>query len=81
MIHNYSDFTLSKHMISVLNGDPGFVPVQKSINTSQTIADLERYNRSIKWKEYYAKNVDDTNDQNRNWLQLNETIQNWELAA
>ena len=41
LIHNFSDFTLSSHMISLLNRGPGFVPVQKSVNTSQIMADLE----------------------------------------
>ena len=49
LIHNFSDLTLSNHMISLLNRGPGFVPVEKSVNTSQIMAELERYNRSMKW--------------------------------
>ena len=41
-------------MISLLNCGPGFVPVQDFINLSQTTADLQRYNRQMRWKEFFC---------------------------
>ena len=61
LIHNFSDFTLPSHMISLLNRGPGFVPVQKSVDTSQIMDDLERYNRSVKWREYFSESVHERN--------------------
>ena len=41
-------------MISLLNEGPGFVPVKKSLNITQAIVDLEKYERRMKWHEYYS---------------------------
>ena len=54
LIHNFSSINLSSDMISLLNKGPGFVPVEKSLNITQTMADISRYDRRMKWHEYFS---------------------------
>ena len=53
LVHNLSDFELTQPMISLFNRGLGFVPTPKSINISQTMAELDKYNRRMKWNEFF----------------------------
>ena len=53
IVHNLSDFELTEPMKSLLNRGLGFVPTPKTINISQTLADLDKYKRRVKWAEFF----------------------------
>lgn len=53
LITNLSDFTLNEDMTNLLNRGLSFVPCPKGVNKSQLVADLSRYERNMKWKEYF----------------------------
>ena len=51
--HNLSDFELTEPMKSLLNHGLGFVPTPKTINITQTLAELDKYNRRMRWTEFF----------------------------
>ena len=59
LVHNFSDFVLTAPMISLLNRGPSFVPTTKNVNISQIQAELDRYERSMLWSEYYFERKED----------------------
>ena len=59
LIHNFSDYELTTPMKSLLNRGLSFVPTPKNINISQIQAELDRYNRSMYWSEYYFERDDE----------------------
>jgi len=54
LIHNFSNMKLSDDMISLLNKGPGFVPIEKTLNVTQSVADFDRYDRIMKWEEFLS---------------------------
>ena len=77
LIHNFSDINLSNGMISLLNKGPGFVPLEHTLNVTQTMADLNKYERRIRWCEYFSNEVtnlsDHIHDEHEN-LSMNNSI-------
>ena len=53
LVVNLSNFTLSEPMQKVLNRGLSFVPTPVGVNKSELIADFSRYERSIKWKNFF----------------------------
>ena len=53
LVHNLSDLQLSEPMKSLLNRGLGFVPTPKTINITETLADLDKYNRRMRWREFF----------------------------
>ena len=53
LVTNLSDFTLSEDMRKLLNRGLSFVPVPGEVNKSGLIADLSRYERSMKWRDHF----------------------------
>ena len=62
LIHNFSDINLSNGMISLLNKGPGFVLLEHTLNVTQTMADLNKYERRIRWCEYFSNEVTNLSD-------------------
>ena len=53
LVINLSSFTLTEPMKKLLNRGLTFVPRHKGVNKSELVADFSRYERSLKWKEYF----------------------------
>ena len=52
-------------MKSLLNHGLGFVPTPKTINITQTLADLDKYSRRMRWSEFFfEKEIEEDPDQN-----------------
>ena len=62
LIHNFSDIKMTDSMISLLNKGPGFVPLEHPLNVTQTMADLNKYERRIRWCEYFSNEVTNLSD-------------------
>ena len=78
LIHNFSDINLSNGMISLLNKGPGFVLLEHTLNVTQTMADLNKYERRIRWCEYFSNEVtnlsDHIHDEHENLSMNNTTL-------
>ena len=62
LVTNLSDFTLSEDMRKLLNRGLSFVPVPGEVNKSGLIADLSRYERSMKWRDHFFEEEPQEND-------------------
>ena len=62
LITNYSSFTLTKPMITLLNRGLSFVPTPAGVNKSELIADFSRYERCLRWKEHFFEEQTNESD-------------------
>ena len=63
LVTNYSDISLTKDMISLLNRGLNFAITPKSVNTTKVIAGFEKLGRSMKWTEHFYKENPDPKSQ------------------
>ena len=61
LIHNYSSLELTKPMISLLERGLNFAVTPKTYNLSEVLVDFSKFERKIKWREYWH-DKGDTND-------------------
>ena len=62
IVHNYSDFSVTDGMSSLLNKGLGFVPTPGHVNKTQLITDLCKYERTMRWREFHAEKDEDENN-------------------
>ena len=60
LVFNLSDFPIIGPMESLLNRGLSFVPIPKKLNITQLKTDLDRYTRTMLWKEFWFENDEDT---------------------
>ena len=53
LVHNFSDFELTADMESVLNKGLGFVVTPYHINKTELMKQIDRWKRSLRWKEHH----------------------------
>ena len=53
LVHNLSSFELTNPMNSMLNRGLGFCPMPNTVNISGLQAEVDKYSRNIKWKEFF----------------------------
>ena len=53
LITNLSDYPLNEAMTNLLNRGLSFVPTPEGVNKSQLVSDLSRYERHMKWKDFF----------------------------
>ena len=53
LVHNFSDFEINEPTRLLLNRGLSFVPMPKTLNITQTMADLDKYGRKLKWSEFF----------------------------
>ena len=62
LVHNFSDMVMTEDMKSLLNHGLGFVPTPRLLNKSELVSDLHRYERRMRWKEFFY--LDDKAEEN-----------------
>ena len=60
LVHNYSDFHLTEDMLSLLNKGRSFAPTPKNINLTELEAQMDSYDRTMRWIEHFFS--DDNNN-------------------
>ena len=53
LVHNLSSLELTTSMNSMLNRGLGFCPMPNTVNISGLQAEVDKYSRNIKWKEFF----------------------------
>ena len=56
LVFNLSDFPISKNMENLLNHGLSFVPIPDKLNITQVKTDLNKYERSMLWQEFWFEN-------------------------
>ena len=62
LVQNLSDFKITGPMDSLLNHGLGFVPTPKTVNITEVQSQLDRYDRTMKWREYFFEKDENTNE-------------------
>ena len=62
LVINYSDHELTTDQQSLLNKHLSFVPVPEKVNLTQLEYDYKRFSRSMRWREYWQKNNEESNE-------------------
>lgn len=65
LVINYSDHVLTKDQSQLLNKHISFVPIPDKINFTQLTYDFERFERSMRWKEFHSNKDPSENDSNK----------------
>lgn len=61
-IYNYSDLTLTEPMKKVLNRGLNFCVAPENLNITEALVDLRRFERKMKWKEFFAEEEEPTEE-------------------
>ena len=56
LVFNLSDFPITGAMESLLNHGLSFVPIPKKLNITQLKTDLDKYTRTMLWKQFWFGN-------------------------
>ena len=56
LVFNLSDFPITTHMQNLLNHGLSFVPIPDKLNITQVKTELNRYERSMLWKDFWFEN-------------------------
>ena len=64
LVINYSDHILTKDQTQLLNKHISFVPMPEKINFTQLTCDFQRFERNMRWKEFFHDKDSSENDVN-----------------
>ena len=68
LVFNLSDFQMTKHMENLLNHGLSFVPVPNKLNITQIKTELDRYERSILWKDFWFENKNEHSNEETDYV-------------